>query len=67
MLNHDPLMNLVNTDWHEFYIQNTDLYLCDQNTLEDAHEEAPTEIAKAYIYGIYESRKRNSVLAGTHF
>lgn len=67
MLNGDPLSNVKNTNWHEFYIQNTDLYLCDERTIENAHEEAPTEVAKAYIYGIYESRRRNSVLAGTHF
>ncbi|MFZ6772882.1 hypothetical protein ACO0LB_09195 [Undibacterium sp. SXout7W] len=67
MLTHDPLMNLANTDWHDIYIENTDLYICDEKTIADAHAEAPTDIARAYIYGIYESRKRNSVLAGTHF
>jgi len=67
MLNNDPLSNVRNTDWHDFYIQTTDLYLCDETTILAAHGEAPTEVAKAYVYGIYESRKRVSLLSGARF
>ena len=67
MLNNDPLSNVKNTNWHDFYIETTDLYLCDEPTIVLAHDEAPTEAAKAYIYGIYESRKRISLLSGTRF
>ena len=67
MLNHDPLMNLVDTDWHQIYIESTDLYICDKKIIEDAHHEAPTEVAKAYVYGIYESRKRAAYLTGNGF
>lgn len=60
----DPLADVTNTNWHQAYIENSDLYLCSQSIIEQAHAEAPTAAARGYIYGICESRRRMALLAG---
>ena len=60
----DPLHNLANTDWYVQFIEESDLYLCDQSTLNSAIAEAPTAAAAGYLYGIRESRLRAQILNG---
>lgn len=67
MNKHDPLNNVKNTTWYERFIENADLYICDKQIIEQAHEEAPNNIVKAYIFGIFESRQRTAILSGANF
>lgn len=60
----DPLADVIDTDWHQSFIENCDLYLCSRGVIEQAHAEAPTAAAKAYIFGICESRRRLALMSG---
>lgn len=64
---HDPLSNVKNTKWYQCFIENTDLYICDKQVIEQAHQAAPNNIVKAYVFGIFESRQRYANLSGANF
>ena len=63
----DPLDGLKGSDWFDQYIENSDLYLSRKEVIESAFNEAPTDAAKGYIYGICEFRHRIALLTGVPF
>lgn len=63
----NPLEHLKSSDWYMIYLEDTDLYLADKDTLRAALEQCPDDAAYAYTFAVIEMRERIAVLSGIPF